>query len=519
MDNEYFEAIQHGNDPISHYRFKKRYITASDIISIDELDPSVELFKFKNVLFKEDVDLKFIFFDSKKYEISHCEFEAFNLVERTNIEIYIRNTKFSDGKIFFLECNNIFFNLFNSKEKFELSFLNCHNFKIYFLNSVEVFMDISDSSITSIDLGNLYEKNILNIDINKSKIEKIQISNFEISRMHFISSYFDELILNDLKCKFLLSIDLQNRSVSKIELNRCEFEFFVLSGGVSDNFSNLIENYQMGKLDALNVSNCTNVNIQYVEISNITISGVGNSKMSLSYSKIENFFFLDFKVNDFFKIDSLISTFFNKFSLKNSNLNDLEITPSFLHLVKSFSFKNSSIIGVKVIGFEKIQESIIENSTEMTISEKIDFTRELGELMIKQGNRYLATVYKALEQDLRLESKQFNTKSDKLILILNSFSNAHGTKPEKAFGLMLGLILIHFLAMRVEFAWFNDSNSAIDFFWDNISYYIKPITFISDVDYKGYCFSKPFIVFDLFYKISFGYLLYQFIAAFRKFNK
>jgi hypothetical protein len=69
--------------------------------------------------------------------------------------------------------------------------------------------------------------------------------------------------------------------------------------------------------------------------------------------------------------------------------------------------------------------------------------------------------------------------------------------------------------------------AGFDFLSQNYSYFIKPFTFLSEIEetYKPFHsenmqarFHPITKGFDFLFKIFYAYLLYQFIAAFRKFN-
>ena len=519
MENEFFKAIQYGNDPIVYYQFKKRYIKANDVISYEGLDESVKTFKFNNTLFKEDLSFKRIFFNDFEYHFSNCEFESFNCIGLQNISFTIRKSKFSDNLISFLHCDGIKLINNSSLSNINLSLLNCDNFDLEMINTVPIDISVSDSSFNKFLICNIHEKSDLIFNSDKSKFLELEILGFNISKFIFTSSDFVSLRLEKVKCDDVILINLVDKEVKDINISGSSFSNLCFSGGYEEYLVDLVEEFVVGQIEYLNIYNSTNIDFKYININNVTARGDYNSNVRISYCSINSLHFENFNCLNSFRIESLKKVELEKFSIIDSNLRNVEIIPSFFHYVKSFAFNNSSILGVKLIGFEKIPESVIEESEDMSILQKIDFTRELSALMIEQNNHYLTTVYRALEQDFRLYSMQNRFSMDYIILTLNSLSNSHGTRPEKSFILMLFIILIHFLVMRIEFVIYDDRLLASDFFWNNISYYFKPFTFISEIEYKLYSFSKYFIFFDFLYKLSFAYLLYQFVAAFRKFNK
>ena len=142
--------------------------------------------------------------------------------------------------------------------------------------------------------------------------------------------------------------------------------------------------------------------------------------------------------------------------------------------------------------------------------------------MKDQNNSHYATSYRALEQNFRLREryKKFNIfNSDTFILTLNKITNNHGTQPFYALINLFLLIGCYYLALTKELS-LNESNiNALYVMKSNIGYFFKPLTFISDIESVRYNFSFGFRLWDILYKILYSYLVFQFIAAFRKFNK
>ncbi len=530
MGNEFFNPIQYGNDPIAYYQFKKRFITAKDTVSYEGLNESVKTFKFKDTLFKEDVNLKFIFLTGFDYHFSNCEFESFNCIEFENISFTIRNTKFSDNLISFLHASKIKLTIHSSLSNIDLSIMNCEDFRLEMINSIPIGISISDSILLNFNIGNIFKKKNLTFNSNKATFTDLKISNFEIIDFVFAASDFEKIMFNQVKCKNVILIDIVDKTVSSINISASNFSNLCFSGGYDDYIADLVEESVVGKIDNFEIYNSTNVFVRHTDITNILVKGDYNNNIKISFCSVKSFCFQNFNCLNPFRIESLKQIELDKFSIIDSNLRNLEIIPSFLHYVNSFAFNNSSILGIKIIGFEKIPESVIENSNEMSITQKIDFTRELTALMIEQNNRYLTTVYRALEQDFRLHTIRPFENMDYLILKLNSLSNSHGTKPQKALFWILLMVVIMFGIINLDLAFQTNLpyEAGFDFLSQNYSYFIKPFTFLSDVEetYKPFHsenmkakFHPATKGFDFLFKIFYAYLLYQFIAAFRKFNK
>lgn len=207
----------------------------------------------------------------------------------------------------------------------------------------------------------------------------------------------------------------------------------------------------------------------------------------------------------------------------NSLLGGMEVNPSILHHFESIELRDSSISGLKLPSFKPLSDKTIESSKRCVGS--ADFFRELQKIMLEQSDKHYATIYRAIELELKAKSNDGTLGwFDRQVLNLNYWSNVHGTQPFKALIWIFLLIVCHiflvWLSLRCESA----SLKFSDFLLKNYSYYFKPITFLSDIESDYYkngvkiVFNPVFKFLDFVYKVFYAYLLYQFIAAFRKFN-
>ena len=163
--------------------------------------------------------------------------------------------------------------------------------------------------------------------------------------------------------------------------------------------------------------------------------------------------------------------------------------------------------------------------TKSSIDNSIDFSRELSSLLREQGNLHYSQIYKAVELQLKRKQK-FNGLNwlDRCILCMNNLSNGHGTKPQNAFYCMLGLVFIFWLILTFDLGF----EAGLDFFKSNYLYFIKPWSFLHEIEDNSLSFGSDnmkcdfkwyTLTFEVVYKFLYAYLVYQFIAAFRKFNK
>uniref|UniRef100_UPI002595C295 hypothetical protein n=1 Tax=uncultured Algoriphagus sp. TaxID=417365 RepID=UPI002595C295 len=297
------------------------------------------------------------------------------------------------------------------------------------------------------------------------------------------------------------------------------------------NFSNLHLNAtdQDLLIKSIEIKDTSNFTLASLEINSLTIIGTGLSNILVFSCIIRNLRFLYFKVKE--NVDFNLGEYGEGgLILENAILDGVQTNPSFLHHFKSIEFKNSSIMGLVAPSFKLVEPDTIRKMRG-DFENKIDFCREMNALMIGQNNKHYATIYRALELEFRAKVKDSSLNwFDKVVLNLNYWSNAHGTMPQKAFFWILFLIVLMFGIINLDLALQTGLpyEAGLDFLHQNYSYFIKPFTFLSDIE-EGY---RPFNSenmnakfhpvtkgFDFLFKIFYAYLLYQFVAAFRKFNK
>lgn len=473
--------------------------------------------KFEKVNFHDSVLLR-VKDSVVKFENnhSHSNSNTIKLISEGNFKkLIIENSNY-----FYIELKNI------NTEILELGRLKCEKFKITENSDIKEFHYIN--------LSKKYRFKVNELSLLDSKIDKICFKKLEIEKISVNNCSISNLNINDLN---IVEIFFEKYNVNKL----------IVKKGLIDNVTIRHNNYKLlspeivfnsEKLRSLKINSLNDVIFEKIAIHNteqIFLNGIDvynfNLQSVISYeSEISNCKFKIFELNNFktreeLEFDRVKINDLGTLIINNSKLDNVVLSPSFLHKFKSIRLENSSLQGITLNNFELIEPEII-HSSEMDHQQKIDFVRELNGLMLANNHKHYYTVYRALEQDLRLEKDNSLTGFDKFIVRLNSLSNGHGTRPQKALVWFIVIFLFHILFIRIDLICQEAEFNTYDFFVNYYSYYLKPLTFITELDLKEnlnlkeeFYFSGWIKVMDFIYKLLYAYLLYQFIAGFRKFNK
>lgn len=142
---------------------------------------------------------------------------------------------------------------------------------------------------------------------------------------------------------------------------------------------------------------------------------------------------------------------------------------------------------------------------------------QIKKVLEVSGNFYEAQKFQAISYEA-LKNIEDPPYSDKLILKINSFSNSHGLSIKKPFiYTIFTSIFLYILYLWALGRMFN--HNEID--WNLIGYYFSFLDITHRIDFlanktelNGFC-----LTIDYFNKIVVGFLIYQFISAFRKYEK
>jgi len=512
--------------------------------------------------FNKNIDWTFFAFSEEKYfglDLSKPIFFTAFEFNKNGIESILRRNEDPEIAekpfIIFKECS---FRIQDSISfrNFSIEFENCSSLSGYisFANCSDSIVKITKKST----LGPIQFKDSTNVELKLEDLMLLELRLRKVTSFDFKAESISETRILVDNCVFK-DFSIYKSKIQDLQFENSEAEFLTLgavSGGKISLFAdhkarigekkifeygflnilrcNFISLHLNGTdkdllLNSIEVKDTSNFSLASMKINALTIIGTGLSNIFVFSSVIRNLRFLYFKIKE--------NVVFNLgeygdggLILDNAILKGVEANPSFLHKFKSIDFKDSSILGFVAHSFKMIEPETIKRMRG-DLGYKIDFCREMNALMIEQNNKHYATIYRALELEFRAKVKDSSLSwFDKQVLNLNYWSNVHGTMPQKALFWILFLIILQFGIINLDL--FFQTNlpyeAGFDFLSQNYSYFIKPFTFLTEVE-ESY---KPFQSenmqakfhpvtkgFDFLFKIFYAYLLYQFIAAFRKFNK
>lgn len=532
MPNVFFNRIEDETGGLWGYEFNKKSDWTFFILIKDKyagLDLSKPIYftssefnlsEFEEI-FRRKVDNEVI---DKPYIIfKDC---TFRIQEPVSIRNFV---------IEFTSCNTLTGNF---------SFENCSNSSIRITNrtafgvilvkeSNDIDLHFRDVEFQELKLRNLKNMNFKAEDVNNPKIKvdtcrfrDFSIYNSKLQKLSFENSEVDYLTLSRVTGGNISLFADHKVGIGKKKI----FEYGSLNI-LGCNFTNLHLNGTEKDLrfKSLEIKDTSNFTLASMEIDSLTLAGTGLSNILIFSCLIKNLRFLYFKIKE--------NVVFNLgeygdggLILDNAILKGVEANPSFFHNFKSLEFKDSSIVGFVAHSYKMVEQETIRTMRSDYVS-KIDFCREMNALMTEQNNKHYATIYRALELEFRAKVNDSSLSwFDKQVLNLNYWSNFHGTMPQKALFWILLLMVFQFGVINLDLSFQTNLpyEAGLDFLSQNYSYFIKPFTFLTEVE-ENY---KPFHSknlqarfhpvtkgFDFIFKILFAYLLYQFIAAFRKFNK
>lgn len=483
--------------------------------------------KEKPVVFKElefnKAEFEGIFEKNIKVVLEDCELKMIGLCTLHDADLSIKSGIFRTGSLSLSGCKN---SKIEIKEAENLS-------GIYLTDSGDISVFLKDIKFSKVYFSN--NKNLAfgaeNLEFNdltckSTAFSKIEISQCNGKNLNFTGVSGGELSVKNSSGTELKIIDeplyvgnLDKVGFQTVEFSNLKFDSVILKPQKGENLN----------IQKLSISGTNNVEVTKCKIETLRVSGEQLENFILLFCKVSMLVLSFFKVKSRVVFDGLdISE--GELCLQNALLKDLEVNPSFFHVLKEIKYDSSSIEGIKINAFKPISPDVIRNGKDL-VENKIDLCRELTYLLTEQNNRHYATVYRALELELRPKSKDSTlTWFDRQVLNLNFWSNVHGTMPQKALFWIMVLSLIHFSLVNLNLFLITGMpyEAGLDLLSQNYAYYLKPLTFLSDIEKTYLPFGSenikvsfhPLMKFlDLLYKILYAYLLYQFVAAFRKFSK
>ncbi|WP_215225869.1 hypothetical protein [Echinicola shivajiensis] len=538
--------------------FNFTYIDNSFNELLDER--KIKIIEFKNVTFSREIEIACLKFKNKTIKFISCRFGA-SLKGDNNIIFIDDNFEFFDIN----EENSTLFLIKNYYDDIILdNTWNVNELNISIGSDIKTIKITNEVKLFSLSILGSYKDQYFceNIDISNQEIRCFSISNLKTNYFYLPElslttlTLVDLTIVNnidkDLSFRFSDLLDITIQSVhfpNQIFINNfCDNNQSVDFVSIGDSNSKKINIFLKGVNEIRNVYISGDINFFITQcfIHHIKISESFYNKYNLRYYKFSTLEFESFYSYDTFEFQNIDIIGDSKLVITDSRLDNVVFKPSFLHSFKSIEIYNSSIGDIKLIDFKPIISDRIRKKGEIKtlISKKYDFMYNVRNIIsIIKGDRrvrfdkvgflrFLKT-YAHKETDINLYHKYkrdeynemlFSRKTkfnlmDWFIQFTNYLSNDHSNNPIRSICWIIIILFGYLSFLSNKYG----SQEIYSLFIHSPEYFLTPIKFLSSSDIDPKLKSKfrldGIFLIDYGYKVLFGYLIYQMIAAFRKFNK
>ena len=420
------------------------------------------------------------------------------LNNESSVNFHFENCLIDDFRI---QASNII-NLVENEIEINISFFNCA-----FKNFSAIYLKLDNLEMN-------FENCVFKESFNLSNISKLSISNSQLKTS--IIRDVGSIEIKDLSeiCKSLSiyggnSIDLFNVKIISIKFinnDYNEYGFLTIKNSEFNDlrfkwdFKNNI-NIEHCKIDQLVLENCTfSKNALFYNIQPINPNST-NSYVRLVYSNLNNLIFDNFFFNDFNKI----------LLFRNSFENVKFIGCGFPETLKEFD-KFLTVEDINNPDKKDVNYSKVRYETFLQLKNALE----------KSGNYYESNKLKAVS-DEALKNIESLPVWDKIILCLNNYTNLHG----QSFGRTLSVFI--FSTIFLYFLYLKSLGVYMHIFTEFDMYLVKSYFSFIDITHKpdflnpkgNLSYENTFLslLIDYVSKIWIAYLIYQFIAAFRKYAK
>jgi hypothetical protein len=472
------------------------------------LDLSNRKVKFKGFNFENDCvfnaensELTFInYFGEKDSPI-----ELVIKTKGTSKSIFFNNL--SNVKLTLIKCNTNHLKI-ESAIKIDIKIFNVNSNTLDLLKINESDLNINNTNVERLTIS--YSDFLTDFKFNNCTIVGIQLGNLTCQENAFIEVYkMKELFITN--CNFKkIDFHQNNRADVPERIEVIRIQNLKTNGFF---FYSVLNRISIKMLFLLNASNFSFRNLKIIKLE---LNGLFKEKNHFETCEIRNLIFLTF--NTYNKLTFNNCRLFGeaKIEIKYSILENVVLKSSFLHQAKDIKFKESSLIGLKAYNLLDLTDEAVKNIDNDTENDSITLFRELKTLAEVDNNQHLFQRFRALEYNSILARKTYKFKTqDQIILYLNKWSNDHSTNPFYAFGWIVVLSLF-FAAILVLSLYLNKVSFGFKEITRNLDYFLNPLKFLKSYNVE---FCSIVYVLEIGYKLALGYLIYQFIAAFRRFNK
>lgn len=458
---------------------------------------------------------------------------------------YFENVSFQEGRMTFSFINCDFTKLEIENDE-TIEFPNIH---IQFLDCV--IGEIKVDKIITTNLSIFFGSSILDGQIKNENLKSVSLNNcilnvslFLINLKSITVSYTEENIVGYRWTRIYYNYNIPIIDFLKAKqsfyIYDCEDVIFTVNEKGEDNPDNCLTDEVKKKIEiSLSLKYSADREHKLTKIINakllaLSISGYSTGELLIENSEIDNWYIHNFSTQ-------LGATFYNiRPFRKESEEKKLEIRESNLDKVwfDNFAFDDYSTI------------SLYRNKFGQTTFTACDFPndyKDFGKIQTienihypdKKDKNYFKTRYEVFLQFRKLleasgnfyEAQKFHAVSnealmnvenlpfwDRQILKINSSSNNHGLSIKEPFIATVFISIAFYLLYLLSLGRLFTSTS---FDWNLFGYYFSflDITHRSDFLVKKEELNGFALTIDYLNKIIIGFLIYQFIAAFRKYGK
>lgn len=442
-------------------------------------------------------------------DLMHCEFHQ---------RFSIKDVK-SNQDLVLHQCTFLQHRRNNLKEEGEF-IIRSSQFKNIEIEHIESKLDGKTVPLRKINLQDVTAEQVrislvqvdeILINSQEGTIKKLVIEGSSISKLIIRGNHFEEIELSMIKSNGQIIIDAQ---ISKLTLVGNPLALFEESaprnfiGSVSLTLYNQVTKGKFYFRDA--------------DINHLYIYGVNNNSLLLKDCQINKIFLEAFTNTgelSFHNIEK-ISTL----SIVDSSLGKAEFLS--VDLFKPYQVKVLSSNLLDIVLINTVFPGALEAKNKSDYTGIREAFRQLKLASAKQGNRIQELNYEALEMDAYTkESTAIKTKWDRIILFTNKWSNNHGRDPGRALlGLVASTTFCYSLIKLCQGSIFNLEYTA-NTLAEYLNFALNPL---HDYD-RLFNLTKsnlPQLIWDgiarlldTLSRLVSGYLIFQFLRAFRKFVK
>lgn len=470
------------------FYFIEELVIESKLFDNAEFIDNKITFTFRNCKFKTLFIRNNSQIDFKDISIlfSYCEIE----------NIYVENIQTDNISILF--SNSIISGLVNSNKIKSVSIFNCILKNTFFIIDVrKVDISYDERNINFYKWENFLTK--YKINISNFKEYKFYIYDFENfvfyvdpieedkeEKEEKLIKFIDEQIKISLKLNYKLNNE--DKKTKILNANLCSLEINGYSNG-----DLLIENSKIDNIYLQNFSSKNGCNFYNIQ----PLRQESERKFQITRCNMKNFWFDNVLFNQY----KLISFYRNKFD--DTIFTSCEFPSDYKDFEKFVTVENIHYPNKKDNSYDSL---------------RYETFLQLKKCVENSGNFFESLKFQSIANESLLKIKGI-PYWDRIILYFNKFSNNHGTSIINPLLLIFGFSITFYVLYLNSLNLIFNKNSQVD--WNLLGYFFSflDLTHRTDFLVEKVKLNGWAIFFDYLNKIFVGYLVYQFIAAFRKYGK